>query len=150
MCMRSPLADQFLDAALELALLDLAAAQPFVEVARRRVRHHGAEGKADAARLAPDHLGEERAALARDAQADLFREPCGLVDLDAGAALIDVAHHAIHGRAALVDFGDAAKEHLVAHALTSVLHGQLREWKGNSRPVPREEQGRRTRFVALT
>jgi hypothetical protein len=44
------------------------------------------------------------------------------VDLDAGAALAEVAHHAIHRRTDLANFRHAAKKHLVAHVLAPVLH----------------------------
>src|SRR5215475_645919 len=96
-------AKQLVDAALELTLLFLAAAQPRVEVALGFVADHGAEREADAVRLPPDHAGEVRASLARDGQVHLLGNAGRGIEFDAGAMVAEIADHAVHGRAALVD-----------------------------------------------
>src|SRR5207245_2461667 len=81
----SAFAQQFVDAALKLTLLDLALSQPFVEVIDRSVRCHDPEGEADLVGLPPDQLGEEGAALACNGQVHFLWQFDGLVELDAGA-----------------------------------------------------------------
>ena len=60
------LAQQFVDAALKLALLDFAPAQPFVEIADGGIRGHYPEGEADLVGLPPDQPCKIGAALARN------------------------------------------------------------------------------------
>src|SRR5262249_55613919 len=120
----SAVTKQLVDTALQLALLLLAAAQPRVEIALWRVRHHGAKGEADAIGLPPDHPGEEGTSLVRDGKLQLVGKARGGAELDAGAGLAEIADHAVHGRAALIDLGDAAEKHLVAYALAPVLHSR--------------------------
>src|SRR5215831_15076926 len=67
----SAIAEQLVDAALQLLLLLFAAAQPRIEVALGRVANHGAEGEANAVGLAPDQMGEKGASLARNLQVHL-------------------------------------------------------------------------------
>ena len=70
-------------------------------------------------------------------------------ELDAGAAIAEIAHHAVHGRAGVVDLGDPAHEHLVARAVTPILHRFLRHSGDTTRPQ-RDEEGHRRGDVALT
>ena len=119
----SALAEQFVDAALELALLDLAFPQPFREIGDRLGRAFRPEDDADEIVAPPDHLGEKGAALARDAQRELlFRQLEIIAEFDGRAVVGDVADDAFARRAALADLGDAAIHYLVAHALAPVPH----------------------------
>ncbi len=72
MTTRSAFAEQFVDAALKLPLLDFALAQPLLQIGNRRGRRFAAEGKADEIIAPPHHLGEEGAAFPCDAKRDLF------------------------------------------------------------------------------
>src|SRR5215471_4863670 len=119
---QSVLAQQLVDAALELALLLLAPAQPGIDIVRRRVRHNIAKGEADPVGLAPDHPGEVAASPVLDGQLDLVGKVGGSVELNAGATVAEIAHHAIHRRADFPDFRHGPEKHLVAHVLSSVLH----------------------------
>ena len=120
---RSALAEQFVDAALELALLDLAFAQPFLEIGDRLGRVFRPECDADKIVAPPDHFGKEGAALARDAQRELlFRQLDVIAEFDGRAVIGDVADDSFARRAVITDFGDPAIHHLVAHALAPVPH----------------------------
>src|SRR2546421_4709261 len=119
----SALAEQVVDAALELALLDLALAQPFREIGNGLGRAFRPEGNADKIVAPPDYLGQEGAALARDAQRELlFGQLDVIAEFDGRAVVRDVADDAFARRAALTDLGEAAIHHLVAHALAPVPH----------------------------
>ena len=110
------------DAALKLALLDFAPAQPFVEIADGGIRGHYPEGEADLVGLPPDQPCKIGTALVRNGQVPLLGQPCRRIDFDAGALLTDVTHHAIRRHAAPGNVGNAAIEHLFAHALAPVQH----------------------------
>src|ERR1700686_4396714 len=120
----SAFAQELVDAALQLALFLLALAQPLLDVGDRQfVVTCRTEGGADEVVAPPDLPGEERAALAGDRQRYLLPGQLGeIAELDICACFGDVAHHAIPARAMLVDFGDAAVNHLVARALASTQH----------------------------
>jgi NAD(P)H dehydrogenase (quinone) len=119
----SAIAQQFLDAALQLALLDFALAQPLIEIGDGFGRAFRPEGNADKIVAPPDHFGQERAALARDAQRYLlFRQRDDIAEFDGRAPVGDVADDAVARGAAFADLGDAAIHHLVARALASVRH----------------------------
>src|SRR5258707_2086201 len=91
----SALAQEFVDAALELALLDLASPQPFREIGDRLGRAFRPEGDADKIVAPPDHLGKEGAALARDAQRELlFRQLEVIAEFDGCAVVGAVADDA--------------------------------------------------------
>src|SRR5690349_20803028 len=115
----SAFAEQFLDATLKLAFLGLAPAEPDVEIVYGRIRHHGLEGQPDAVSLPPDHLREIGAALAGDRHPHLVGDFGRGLEFDAGTAIVKIADDAIHRRAILVDLGDTAQIHPVAHAVTS-------------------------------
>jgi hypothetical protein len=66
------LVKQFVDPSLQLPLLDLASAQPLLDIGDRRGGRLRPEGDADEIVAPPDHLGEKGAALARDAQRELL------------------------------------------------------------------------------
>ena len=120
---RSALVEQFVDLPLQLPLLDLAFAQPFPEVGDRLGRALRPEGDADEIVAPPDHLGEEGAALARDAQRELLSRQLEIIaEFDVCAVVGDVADDAFARRAVVADLGDAAIHHLVAHALAPVPH----------------------------
>src|ERR1700686_3134004 len=121
---RSAFAQEFVDAALQLALFLLAPAQPLLDVGDRQLKGSlRAEGDADEVVAPPDHPGEEGAALAGDRQRHLLPgQPDDIAELEMRAFLGDIAHHAIPARAMLVDFGDAAVNHLVARTLASIQH----------------------------
>ena len=70
------LVQQFVDAALKLALLDFAPAQPFVEIADGGIRRHYPEGEADLVGLPPDQPCEIGTALVRKGQVPLLGQPC--------------------------------------------------------------------------
>ena len=118
----SAVAEQVLDAALKLTLLDLALAQPFIEIGDGLGRGVG-KGKADKIVAPPDHLGEEGAALARDAQRYLFAGKLDdVAEFDAGAFVRNIVDDAVAPRATLADLCDAAIRHFIARALASVQH----------------------------
>src|SRR5260370_11587851 len=118
----SAFAQQFVDPALKLPLLDLAAAQSLVEVTDGGVGRHHAKGEPNFVGLAPDQPGQERTAFARNGQGNLLRQFCGRIELDAGAVFADIADDAVHGGATLVEPGDTAEKHLVARTLAPILH----------------------------
>ena len=120
----SAFAQKLVDAALQLALFLLALAQPLLDVGDRQfVGTLRAEGDADEIVAPPDHPGEERAALAGDRQRHLLPGQLDdVAELEVRAGFGDIAHHAIPARAMLVDFGDAAVNHLVARVLASIQH----------------------------
>ena len=76
---------QFVDAALKLALLDFAPSQPFVEIADGGIRGHYPEGEADLVGLPPDQPCKIGTALVRNGQVPLLGQPCPRIDFDAGA-----------------------------------------------------------------
>src|SRR3978361_358823 len=82
-------ADQLLDAALQLALFLLALAQPLLNVGDRKfVRRLLLESDADEVVAPPDDFGEERTAFSRDRQRYLlFRQPDLIAELEAGAVV---------------------------------------------------------------
>src|SRR5579859_321444 len=120
-------ADQFLDAALQLALLLFAPAQPFGEVrAGQLVGMIRAERHADEIVAPPDDLGHDRAALARDRQPQgILRDAEQALEFEMSAAFRNIAHHAIPGHAAFGDLGGPAVNHLVAWAVASFRHRKL-------------------------
>src|ERR1700761_4597338 len=85
----SAFAQQFVDAALQLALFRFALAQPLIEIGFWKSRRVG-ERHADEIVTEPDHLGQERASLARDGQRQLLPgKPGGFSEFDAGAFFRD-------------------------------------------------------------
>src|SRR5689334_18116514 len=119
----SALVKQFVDLSLQLPLLDLASAQPLLEIGDRLGRALRPEGDADEIVAPPDHLGKEGAALARDAQRELlFRQLEIIAEFDGRAVVGDVADDAFARRAAFTDLGDAAIHYLLAYALAPVPH----------------------------
>src|SRR6266498_5980296 len=88
----SALAEQFVDLPLELALLDLASAQPLPEIGNRLGRAFRPEGDADEIVAPPDYLGQEGAALTRDAQRELLsRQQDVIAEFDGRAVIGNVA-----------------------------------------------------------
>ena len=143
------LVQQFVDAALKLALLDFAPAQPFVEIADGGIRGHYPEGEADLVGLPPDQPCKIGAALVRNGQVPLLGQPCRRIDLDAGALLTDVTHHAIRRRAALGNVGNAAIEHL---SRTLWRRSSIGNPPNNRRTLsaPMRREARRQRLLPLT
>src|SRR6516165_10113383 len=123
----SAFADQFLDAALQLALFLFAPAQAPGEVgAGQLVGRFRTERDANEVVAKPDDPGEEGAALSRDRQAQrLLGKPHAFIEFQTGAVFGDVANHAIPGSAVSAHLGDAAIDHLVARALASFQHAKL-------------------------
>src|ERR1700733_291416 len=119
--------NQFLDAALQLALFLFAFAQAFGEVRTRQfVRLFRVERHADEIVAPPDDPSHHRAPLARDRQPQrILGQAYSVVEFEMGAMLGDVAHHAIPGRSTVGDLSDPAIDNLVARALASVLHRKL-------------------------
>jgi hypothetical protein len=119
----SAFAEQIVDLSLQLALLDLASAQPLPEIGNRLGRGFRPEGDTDEIVAPPDDLGQERAALARDAQRELLSRQLDIIaEFDGRAVIGDVADDAFARRAVIADLGDPALHYLVAHALAPVPH----------------------------
>src|SRR5215207_10022409 len=92
--------------------------------------------------IAPPHdLGEERAALPRDAQRHLLpRQVEEIAEFDAGALVGDVADDALAAHARLADLRDAAVNHFVARVLASVPHRCLPIKRETFTPLFRAEK----------
>src|SRR6266404_6009014 len=127
----SAFAQQFVDAALKLTLLDLALAQPLLDVGDGQFgRGLRAEGDTDEIVAPPDDFGQEGTTFSRDPQRHPLRHPLlgqldDVAEFEARALVRDIADDAVPRRAAPVDLCDAAVNHLVARAPASIQHRNL-------------------------
>src|ERR1700676_594588 len=124
---------QLLDAALELALFQLALAQPFRKVgAGQFVGGFRAERDTHEIIAPPDDLGEKGTTLSRDRQQNrILRQPDIVAEFQMGAVFGNVAHHAISRRATFANLGDPAVDDPVARALASVQHRKAPNREGH-------------------
>src|ERR1700692_489063 len=103
---RSAIAQELVDAALQLALFLLALAQPGLKVGDRELGWRlRAECNADEIVAAPDHFGEEGTAFARGGQRYLLSwQFDDVAEFDLSAFFGDIADDAISGFTTFTDF----------------------------------------------